>query len=339
VNSALQFTDTTSSSVSSWNWNFGPYGTAATPTASITYTATGTNTVSLTVTSAQTCSATATHTVTVLELPVPGFTFTPNFGAPPLAVQFTDTSKGGKACNWIFGDGNTSALQNSQNTYQDTGTYSIIMTTCSPFGCMNSDTQKIYVAYPMLDIAVYFVSAYLSNNTVEVTAYLINDGTLDVQNIELSEYLDNGTPVHEFYTGPTITHGKHFSYQFNSSLELTGNQHSIVCVDVKKVNGKADDVSSNNHLCTNIANDFILLDPFPNPTTDEIYFLFVSPDESTVKAEVYDELGNRVEVLFDGTCSKGLNEIPYNTVKLRNGVYMMKLTYKDKSVTKVWMKK
>ncbi len=167
----------------------------------------------------------------------------------------------------------------------------------------------------------------------------MNYGTLDVQNVELSEYLDNGTPVHEFYTGPTVHHDSLFHYQFKSSLELSGNPHSIVCVEIKNVNGKADDVSSNNHKCTNITDNFILLDPFPNPTTDEIYFLFISPDNSPVKAEIYDVRGRLVDNVFNSSASKGLNKIDYNTFKLDNGIYALKLSYKDKVVTKKWMKK
>jgi PKD repeat protein len=52
--------------------------------------------------------------------PTASFTRTPTSGAPPLAVQFTDTSTPGSAAitawSWDFGDGGTSTQQNPSHT-------------------------------------------------------------------------------------------------------------------------------------------------------------------------------------------------------------------------------
>jgi len=49
-------------------------------------------------------------------------------GNAPLPVQFTDTSTGNvTSWLWDFGDGNTSASQNTTHTYSEPGSYSVTL--------------------------------------------------------------------------------------------------------------------------------------------------------------------------------------------------------------------
>ncbi|UCD18037.1 MAG: S8 family serine peptidase, partial [Candidatus Zixiibacteriota bacterium] len=55
--------------------------------------------------------------------PIAEFIGNPTSGTAPLTVDFTDLSIGEPTSwSWTFGDGNTSSLQNPQNTYQNAGT-------------------------------------------------------------------------------------------------------------------------------------------------------------------------------------------------------------------------
>lgn len=343
VNGSLQFLDASSvigSTINSWNWNFsnGFPSASSLQNPTVAYVSAGTNIVSLTATSAQGCSFTLANTVTVLQLPVADFNFAPTFGAPPLTIIFSDLTFGGTAYQWYFGDGGQSASQNPNHVYQDTGTFGILLISQSLFGCIDSTRDTILVDYPLLDIAVLDVFPVKSSNIIQVSVLLKNTGTLDVTNIELSAYFDNGTPIHEFWLDTAKPNKPPFAYQFNAILELVNEQHSIVCVEVKQVNGKSDDVIPNNKKCTAITDEFTLIDPFPNPVTNEIYFLFVLPDASKVQAQIWDARGRLVETLFDGDAAKGLNQITYNTFQLDKGIYVLKLSYKEQSITKMFMK-
>ncbi|MBI3500627.1 MAG: PKD domain-containing protein [Bacteroidetes bacterium] len=343
-NSPVHFSDAstvTNSTIASWNWLFnnGNPSSSSQQNPVVTYSATGTNVVSLTVTSAQGCSLTVANTVVVHPLPQPAFTFSPQYGSPPLVVNFTNTSTGGNSYLWNFGDNYQSGIVNPAHTYQDTGTYIIQLLASNQFGCEDSMRDTLYVVSPLLDVAVTAVSGLNQSNTLKIYATLLNAGTLFDTTIEISAWLDGGIPVHETWSG-LLKQKNSIVYEFNSSFELGDNQkHSIVCVEVKNVNGKQDDVSSNNKKCAAITNEFTLLDPFPNPTSDEIYFLFVSPDASSVKAEIYDARGRLVENLFDGNAARGLNQIIYNTFKLDNGIYVLKLSGKEKVLMKKFMKR
>ncbi|MFA7198515.1 MAG: PKD domain-containing protein, partial [Methanoculleus sp.] len=137
---AVQFTDASSGSPTSWAWDFENDGivdsTEQSP--SHTYTTAGTYTVNLTVTNAAgSDTATRADYITVASgvAPVADFTATPLSGEVPLAVQFTDASTGTPTSwAWDFGDGTTATEQNPEHTYTTTGTYTVNLTVANDAG-------------------------------------------------------------------------------------------------------------------------------------------------------------------------------------------------------------
>jgi PKD repeat protein len=131
----VQFTDTTYTSdpngVTSHAWDFDNDGTVDSTVRNPrhTYLAGGTYTVSLRVTDQTHGSATETKTGYIVVDPVHAdFGATPQFGAAPLQVQFTDTSTGNPiAWNWDFdGDGTVdSTAQNPLHVYTAGGTFTV----------------------------------------------------------------------------------------------------------------------------------------------------------------------------------------------------------------------
>ena len=57
----------------------------------------------------------------------PSFTFSPKLPAQGKPVQFTDTSSGGSAWSWEFGDGTRSSLRNPTHTYAVRGVYTVAL--------------------------------------------------------------------------------------------------------------------------------------------------------------------------------------------------------------------
>ncbi len=97
-------------------------------------------------------------------------------GPTPLAVNFTNTSIGvttGNIINWNFGDGNTSTVYSPNNTFVNTGTYTVVLSVSNGL-CSDADTIVINV-----NVATIFIPEILTPN---------GDGLNDVFNIKGIEY-------------------------------------------------------------------------------------------------------------------------------------------------------
>jgi len=145
----INFTDSSiphGSAIVDWDWDFGDGNTSAMQNPTHLYAVAGTYNVTLVVTSATGCMDSVTLPVTVYPLPVAGFTVVSACEGDP--VNFTDTSlaNGGTivSWDWDFGDGSgTSALQNPQYFYADTGTYNVTLIVFNSNGCSDTVTNPV----------------------------------------------------------------------------------------------------------------------------------------------------------------------------------------------------
>jgi PKD repeat protein len=154
---AVQFTDQSSGSPTSWLWSFGDGSTSNVRNPSHTYNAAGTYNVTLTATNlGGSNSITKTAYITGAAPPAPppppppapvaAFVGTPLSGTTPFAAQFTDQSSNTPTSwAWTFGDGATSTAQNPSHTYSAAGTYSVSLTAKNAGGS-NTLTKTAYIA-------------------------------------------------------------------------------------------------------------------------------------------------------------------------------------------------
>jgi parallel beta-helix repeat protein len=106
----------------------------------ITVTPVNTTTFIVTVSSANGCSDVDTVLVNVNNIPPPvaSFSYTPS----GLLISFTNTSTNGLFYNWDFGDGNTSTLQNPDNFYSASASYTVTLIVTNNCG---SDTFSLQI--------------------------------------------------------------------------------------------------------------------------------------------------------------------------------------------------
>jgi gliding motility-associated-like protein len=139
-----QFTDLTSGSPIGWNWNFGDGNVSTQQNPQHLYSVPGSYTVKLIVTSGIGCSDSTTQTVIVKPVPIASFSFD-TVCAQDDHVTFLNTSSGGVAYQWDFGDGNTSTLMNPIHTYANGGTYSVTLIVENNVNCFDTLTQLVPV--------------------------------------------------------------------------------------------------------------------------------------------------------------------------------------------------
>jgi len=144
----VNFTDSSTGTVTSWSWTFGDSGTSTQQSPSHQYQNAGTYTVSLTATGPTgTDTETKTNYITVNDVPPPTANFygSPTSGTVPLTVNFTDTSTGSvTAWSWTFGDSGTSTQQSPSHQYTSVGTYTVSLTATGPGGSDN-ETKTNYI--------------------------------------------------------------------------------------------------------------------------------------------------------------------------------------------------
>jgi PKD repeat protein len=141
----VNFTDKSTNSPTSWAWDFDNNGStdSTQQNPSYTYNTAGTYSVRLVATnSSGSGSITKANIISIGSVPVADFSFTPNFGATPLTVQFTDLSTGTPTSwAWDFkNDGTaTSTVKNPSYTYTISNStqfqsFSIKLTVSNSFG-------------------------------------------------------------------------------------------------------------------------------------------------------------------------------------------------------------
>ena len=137
----------TSGSISQWTWNFGDGQTGNQQNPTHTYQNAGSFTVTLITTSNNNCSDTTTQTDTVEPLPVANFS-APDvcFGVPTIFTDGSYIASGSiSAWNWNFGDGLTSTQQNPSHTYQNPGSYNVMLSATSNNNCTDTVTKTVVV--------------------------------------------------------------------------------------------------------------------------------------------------------------------------------------------------
>ena len=85
------------------------------------------------------------NNIEVGNAPTPNFSASPTSGKVPLTVNFTDKSTGNPTSwSWDFGDGYTSANQNTSHTYQNAGNYTVKLTASNQYG-KNTETKTDFI--------------------------------------------------------------------------------------------------------------------------------------------------------------------------------------------------
>jgi len=235
IGSPTAFTDLSvagSGNLTVWGWDYGdasPFGNTQNPTH--TYTNDSTYNVTLIVQNSNGCLDTVTLQATTAPQPVVVFTSDTFAGCPPLCVNFIDQStiSGGSITGWAWDYGDNSLIgtqQNPNHCYNNTGTYTVTLTTTSNNGCVQT------LVYPNM-ITVYPVPTAIFSATPPVT-------TVSQTTVAFTD-LSQGNPVSWFWnfgTGfpgdtsvlqnPTFTFTQEYGSNYQVELHIV-NQYG--CTD------------------------------------------------------------------------------------------------------------
>ena len=95
-----------------------------------------------------------------------------------------------------------------------------------------------------------------------------------------------------------------------------------------------DNFPDNNERCFNLTNDLITINPYPNPFTSQITIGFLLPQQENMKIDLVDVSGKIARELFEGKSNKNNLEIHADLSELPDGLYTVKVTYRDRIISR-----
>ncbi len=336
INAPYQFIENStipSGSIVNWNWTIGNQVVIDSVQNPVyTFSDTGLYTVQLVITSDIGCENSVTKSIRSHPLPSANFSFNPQFGNPPLDVQFTDFSEGAAQYVWDFGDGLAgSNFPEPLHTYMDTGLFVIHQLVTSAFGCKDSAIKNIYVIKPILDIAITGDSSYIAGDYFHLVAKIANLGTRQIDSVNITGRLADGTNVLEKYVSliPNGPAGIQW-YTFHATFQITSSTKlEYYCVKVSEPNGESDDVPTNNEKCFSRIKELAVINPYPNPFTENLIVRVVLPFSDNLELDIIDQLGRIMLNVPESLAPKGLTEFKLNLSDIPDGVYSVRIRFRE----------
>lgn len=324
----------TAGSITGFDWHIEtPDINMSGPSVNYTFSDSGDYQVTLTVTSDIGCDKSISKVVSIHGLPVANFSFDPQYGNPPLAVQFTDQSSDASTYEWTFGvDSFISTEMDPPYLYSDTGLFTITQIVTSNYGCKDTMQKQIYVIKPVLDIAITGDSSYEDDNYFYVVATISNLGTLEINSVLMEARLSDGNTIREKLersvpNGPTGIQNYHFTAAFRLSSGINSDSYCITAIDP---NGQQDDVESNNEKCYTRTDELSILNPYPNPVSEEASIRIILPYKSKISISVFDQSGRLMSDVFNDLAPDGFSDYKFDVSSMPEGIYTIRIIFKDK---------
>lgn len=275
--------------------------------------------------------------------PVAEFVGVPTSGTPPLTVDFTDLSTGNPTTwDWDFGDGvGTSTDQHPSYTYNSLGNYTVSLTVTNAYG---SDSE-VKIGYISVTEAANTMFVYdMSVTRVKVAAYYYGACTVWIRDNNNNPV--TGATVYVTATGPTggtyngVTGGDG-SVDFQTA---TGEKKPVGewCFEVTDVTHATLTYDSGSNNVTKecesgpvfkggledravIPEDFTLSN-HPNPFNPSTVLAISLPQDSHVRLDIYNILGQKVETLVDEYLPAGRYSYEWDGSNVASGIYLYRLT-------------
>lgn len=301
----------------SWRWDFGGQQALGSPAQHV-FQNTGNYNVRLYSTRQSGCVYSVSKSISVVAPPVAHFSMSPESGAAPLAVGFTNTSSGASSFLWKFNDANnsTSTLFSPSFTYSALGEYPVDLIARNANGCADTLQKIVQVVVPQINLAMTELTLFNNGDgSLRANVTIRNDGNLTIQNPDVYLNLAGKAQVKEKISGPVLP-GQSITRTLATSILPTNLKYA--CAEVF-VNG--DTNQFDNEKCINLVDETVFISPYPNPANEIVYLEWVNTNLESLDLVIYNSLGQPVLSKTYSGLLTGLNQVELYVGNLAEGIY------------------
>lgn len=300
----------------SWSWDFGGTAGSGSP-AQHTFTALDNYEVKMSSTRQSGCVYSITKSVSITQAPVAQFSASPEIGAAPLAVGFTNTSTQATSYVWRFNDVNNSNSTEFSPSYifNQLGSYPVQLIASNSIGCEDSFNKTVQVVVPAINVALADFKLVPSGNSMIIEVTIQNLGNVPILNPEIIIDLSGKALFKQNLIG-TILPNQELTRELQGAILQESINYLCARVNVK------DDVDlSNNRQCQNFDAEVIVIQPYPNPAQNELFIDWINKNDESLSLNIYNASGQLVVNQKFESLTPGLNQLRINVSNLPAGSY------------------
>jgi PKD repeat protein len=270
-------------------------------------------------------------TATVAPVPQARFSHEPFAPLQPLQIRFTNASEGAVRYQWNFGDGQTSDAEQPVHAYAGGGLYTVTLTTTNASGCSDTAVQSVAVSAiaDAYELKLEGVRVTTVGRTSSVQVRLLNKSTKTLAALSFNFTFNESRREVQTWRGQ-LGPGTTLNHSFQLPEGITASDIASLCVWAKDEGSG----TASNRACITPNDQFVLLNPAPNPARQQYRLAFILPQAGDARVEMTDALGRTVLNKTLRGCRQGYNEQVQPVVHLANGFYIIRLFYAGQVQTK-----
>jgi len=282
------------------------------------------------------CRDTVTQSFPIYEAPIASFDYSPKYGSIPFEVNFENNSSGAEKYFWDFDHNQaTSRDINPFYTYETQGYYNPLLVAENQAGCKDSTYVTIHVTDPVLDVRINEVVESRQNGKVNYLLEIKNSGTIIIDQMDIiinvnGEFIVNETFEETLYAGESIRYPLQFEL-----FDLPNQTPEFICFQlIPDVSGHEEYNPADNRECLTENNQFLIRDPYPNPTNGELFVDMILPDQDDITIQLISNDGNVFWTRKYAETKKGLNSFTIWMDENIQGIYFLRIIYTENVISK-----
>lgn len=175
--------------------------------------------------------------------------------------------------------------------------------------------------------ALYTMSGSTLNSRLEGESFALNGMTIvsDANGRVIFTDINCDNTTFDNYLGTAIGYGK-------PSISVGDGVLTVESADGKAV-FKYSKVLSSEFFAATITNQPGIFNVFPNPTSQSIHLAINLEHQAEVVISVYNSIGQKVKILFDGTLIQDADPLTFDVSDLQEGLFFIQLSSKSSTTT------